>query len=321
MSKKLLELRKIMGNVNIVQYRGKARQRHDELTEEEKEEQRVEKTKEICIRRKSTMKKNKRLLEMTVTFLKDSPFHQRLMRENGAVQTHLVSFCGIAQFALENKYHVGYGEYRKRLEMKELKKEWSNIRAWISRHAIDDVYLAVSIGVWNKGYVYIRFIVTSENDLHVHDMALQLAHYLRKTKRFNPKELKPYEKNPQTFIKSKYANDSIGKFEDIVTIMPDELWQSFKASLCLPFTRRTFKSDKARELLEDMAGSISLSDVEDYGLMMLTGNFKAFAVADKRTKTGDIKHVALDVEMDDFEEDEDIFAIDDEVDIDENSDF
>jgi|GEM_PF-4650347 len=246
MEERKLEVHRIMGKVSIAQPLKRQRHKVSKIVDQAEKKQRINNFKKhfSCVKHK-----NKMFLARTEKFDIDDITHA-LMLDNGAVKSHLLAFCSIARYAVSNGYHVGYGEYRKRVKHEDIKKLWQNIRTWLQRHTEDSI-LAASIGLWSNGYVYVRFIVTSENDVEVHDMSVMIAHYLRKIKGFMPKVLQPYEENPYEFIKDKYANDEVETVEDIFSIMPDEVWQVMRASFILPFTHRTYETTKSKEIREN----------------------------------------------------------------------
>ena len=155
--------------------------------------------------------------------------------------------------------------------------------------------VAVSIGVGSGGWVYIRFIVTSDIDVNVCDISIAISYYLRNNRKFFPKELKPYEKNPQQFIKDKYIHSNLA---DILEVNKYELWQSMRASLVLPQYERTNVSDETEMLLNSYSDVDNTSKCDDDGFQFNLG--KAFAEP-IRDDTGTITgyHVLSNFQKDD----------------------
>ena len=174
-----------------------------------------------------------------------------LMSRSRAIQTHLIAFCSITHYAIDNHCRIGYGEYRKRISKdSNIKREWRNIRAWLTKNTAHNI-TAVTIGVGKRGYVYIRFLTTNYKDLAVYDVSTDLGYYLRHKKHYTPVEFKPYEKNPMQFIKDKYNNDDIQDTEELINWIPVELWQVMRASFVLPYTHKTFKNTGANDAIQD----------------------------------------------------------------------
>ena len=257
---------------------------------EEKPKLSEEDKKEIANKHKSRFNKakenGKRLMTLTED---DTNFNSKknefyignltrnYIKENGAVMSHMIAFTSIARLAVAMHYRIGYGEYRRKIKQTSIKHEWKLIRNWISDNVKDSI-IAVSIGVGLKGYVYIRFIATSSDKLKVHDTSISLAHYLRRNRKYYPKELKPFDKSPEAFITGKYCND-IKTVDDIVNNIPEELWQVMRAGFILPFTHRTYKNGLARILIDKSAENTKLNDLGVNSIMF--GLCRAFLEKDE----------------------------------------
>jgi len=236
--------------------------------EDETEEEKQDKAKRYKAKTFHVKEKNQKLLKMTE---EDANFNNRnkcffmgeltrnYIKENDAVMSHIIAFESITKYATKNKYRIGYGEYRKRIKQAAIKHEWKLIRQWISNN-IRDAIIAVSIGVGVKGYIYIRFIITSSEDVKVHDASISIANYLRKNRKYFPKDLKPFEGIPESFIRDKYYNEDIKTIDDIIDNIPEELWQVMRAGFTLPFTHRTYKNGLARILIDKSADKAVIDD-------------------------------------------------------------
>ena len=210
---------------------------------------------------------------MTDTF-ENSKRMLDLIGRNGAVMSHLVAFSNVARYALKNGYRIGYGEYCKRMKMEDVKTEWKRIRAWLDGHT-ENVALAMTIGVANKGYVYIRFLVTSPEEIRVHDASVEVARYLRHTRRFNPQELRPYEKDAEAFIHGRYVNDDVKTLVEIMELMPSELWEVMRASFVIPGGHRTYKSREACKVIDEMVKMVNARKIDGVNVEVL-GMMKYF---------------------------------------------
>ena len=216
-------------------------------------------------RRAKAKRDGEHLLKDTENRDLDDPLYQMLLRRNKAIQTHLIAFCTLARFALSNNWRICYGEYRKRIPLKDMEKEHTALTRWLKKNTSESL-TAVSFGVGKKGYVYIYFLSTNEHELQVHDLAISFAHYLRHKRNYIPIELKPYEKDPMKFIESKYCDDSIQTLDEIFTKLDIELFHVLRASFALPFKHRTLKTEAAEALLLALSEPVSFDHVYfDYG--------------------------------------------------------
>lgn len=250
----------IMGTVSI----GRIQNIRPNKTAIDNKQEAQEITLKANARKAKAKRDGKRLLKETED-TKTNTFYPALLHRNKAVQTHLIAFCNLARFALSNNWHICYGEYRKRIALKDIEKEHETIRRWLKKNTKDS-YTAVSFGVGKKGYVYIYFISTSEKDLEVHDLAIAFAHYLRHKRHYIPIELKPYEDDPTKFIAEKYCDDSIQSLDEIFMKLDTELYTVMRASFALPSKHRTLKTEALETLLLALSNRVAFENIHfDYG--------------------------------------------------------
>lgn len=173
-----------------------------------------------------------------------------------AVQTHLKSFSAIASYAVGNGLHMAYGEYSKRMPYQDVKKEWHNITTWLHANVDDNILFAITIGVHKSGMVYVRYLLTDDYlPVKVHDTAIRLACYLRK-KHYKPIQLKPFEGTDTAYIQHKYNNDSVSSLHDMVSMLYDELFQVFRASLLLHKSHRTYRTNAVELVIKSNTKAI-----------------------------------------------------------------
>lgn len=233
----------LCGKVHIIRPHQRKGIQNVSLDPIDKEELTKDRKKRISAARK----RGKQLLKETENAeITDTDY--KLMEQNRAVQSHLIHFCGIAHIGIENKWHIGYGEYRKKIKQKAIPQEVKQIKTWWKRHTKNRLS-ALSFGVWVRGYFYIFFIVTDAEKTIVHDLSVQLACYVRQ-KKYSPIELHPMKKDPIAFIKDKYNKDTIWTMEELFRHLSPELKKVMRSSFALPFHHHTLCNQRTKEALK-----------------------------------------------------------------------
>lgn len=271
--KTIINVYQIMGNVKVGSYGNRENPDRASTAHTENNKQRAFSLTERMKACGMTRKKNRELLGLTDTFHLDDDL-MNLIGRNGAVMSHLLAFSNVSRYARDNGYRIGYGEYCKRMKLGDTKAEWKRIRAWLDGHS-DNVSLAMTIGVANKGYVYLRFLVTSPDESLIDDTACMIGQYLKHKRGFKTQELRPYEKDADVFIHGKYLNDAIESLQDLISHMPIELWEVMRASFALPGTHRTYKSREACKVIDEMVKMVNAKGIE-WGAIEALGTFKYF---------------------------------------------
>ena len=192
-------------------------------------------------------KKSKELLSAT-NEMENLEIIDNFFQRNRAVQTHLMYFSLLSYLAIENKWRIGYGMYRKRMKADEVIKTQAKVKRWVQNHG-KEVMGAVSIGWGKNGYIYIYTVCTSENELAVFDFNTDLAQYLRKNK-YTPIECRPFEKDPYGFLDGHYCKE-LTKDTDLTELQVTELAYMIRSSFLLYDKYKTIRTKKASDAMED----------------------------------------------------------------------
>ncbi len=180
-----------------------------------------------------------------------------LVKLNRGVQTHLIYFTGIARYAADNGQRIAYGEYRKRVKEDQLEAEQRKLMTWIKRN-LPHMITAVSIGYGNKGYITIYFIMTSEEEIAVHDAVLSFVSYLRRKGHYRPIELEAYNKDPEGFIKAKYSDIEPNSLEELLCgDLWKECWEVMRTSFKLPYRHKTIRTQKAEDAIKAQTETVN----------------------------------------------------------------
>jgi hypothetical protein len=249
----------IMGNVNVVEpKKAKYFTSTTGVRQTKKDKEQLAKERQGKIN--SATKENKTRLALTQSRpytdketgeLVIDPYTKDLIISSDSAMSHLIAFSCITRYALDRHFRIAYGEYRKKVKATELRKEWTDLRDTLSRKCANSI-VAISIGVGVKGYVYLRFIITNEDEEKVKRLAISLDKYIDRTFKFYTKVLKPMD-YPKELLARKYCNGAADTIDDIICLMPEELWQVMRAGLSLPYTQRTFRNAKARSVIAEGA--------------------------------------------------------------------
>lgn len=209
---------------------------------------------------------------------------------NRAVQTHMLYFCSIADTAIANEWRVSYVVFRKRIKQDEIAKEQHRIQLWLSRQNKDidlSCFTAITIGMGDRGYVYIYYISTSENELYVGDTATAFYQFMRK-KDYYPIECKPFEKDPYSFLRYRYCTcRSLAELleEDSLT---KEAVQVIHSSMLLHKKQKTLKTKGARSNLQRYQKEDNFYDY-DIGIISqsIFDSIRSLKLEDVRTREED----------------------------------
>lgn len=215
--------------------------------------------KDIASRRASVKRKQESVLKATESMTFDDELLSKYARLSRAIQTHLLYFSSIADTCLKHAWRVSYLEFKKRIKRQDLKKEQKGIKRWVQTHA-QDIITAVSIGYGKKGYMYVYYISTGEDELKILDTGTDFIRYMRKTRKAKPQIIKPYEKDPYTFLDSKYRTEvTIDNIFD--TPLADECYYMLRSGLVLSGLHKTIRTTKARHNLQQYKRTIPVEEL------------------------------------------------------------
>lgn len=217
------------------------------------------------------------LLKITDGATPTDPHCVALMKRSRAIHTHLLYFCGLVRSAVDAGWYAGYGEYKARMAAGQIPHFHKELSRWCKKY-LSGTASALSIGVGRRGYVYLYFIATDADPLKVHDASLKLATYLRK-KKWQPVELRPYEKDPMQFLQEKYNDDSVSCLSEILQgNLWGECWQVMRAGFSLPYRHKTLRNAAATEqvysqMIRRPIEDVPLSESEEDSIACVASSF------------------------------------------------
>lgn len=186
----------------------------------------------------------------------------RFHKMNRAIQTHLMYFSLLSAHALEHKWRIGYESYQQRLSAEDMEDVQSKLQRWLAKHG-EGVMAAISIGRGKRGYVYIYALYTSDDEDKMIDFHIKLVQYLRegmkrkkkrgkdkpKSIRFKLVECRPYERDPYSFLESRYCRE-LKDIMDADDSLIDEMAYMIRSSFALGGKEKTLKTGDAVDIVK-----------------------------------------------------------------------
>lgn len=228
----------------------------------------------------------------------------RVAQRNNAGFTHLTLFIGLIEYAEEQGLPVGIFELTKRMTESDAVKEWSLVRNWLGKGNAPQL-CAVTIGRKPKGWWTLRVVLignTPEDDCFL--LSIPMYTYLRK-KRGWKCEGTATDANAGR-LKEHYLlrlEDDEETFEQYVP----EVYEAYRASLSMPNTSRTYRTDETKEIIKQHRQM----QVSNYAAFVVNGEDPRFASSSGkalcvvRTKKGIIAEAdwvcSQDVSFEDWE--------------------
>lgn len=168
----------------------------------------------------------------------------RAYRCNGALR-HLATFETLIRHAKEHKEEIALWMMKKRAKENDIRKEWNEIRSYLSRKVGNDneMAIAVTIGRCCRGWYVLRGITIGGGAT---DFMLDTIQYLRK-KRGWKNNSGSYSEDSRELL-AHYDNRQIDDFLK-------ELFEVYRMTLMID--RRTYKNHKAIGILEDEKIAVS----------------------------------------------------------------
>lgn len=162
----------------------------------------------------------------------------RAYRCNGALR-HLATFETLIRHAKGHKEEIALWTMKKRAKENDIRKEWNEIRTYLSRKAGNDETraIAITIGRCCRGWYVIRGITIGRGAM---DFMLDTIQYLRK-KRGWKNNSGAYSEDSRELL----AHYGRRQIEDFLK----ELFEVYRMTLMI--ARRTYKNHKAVGILED----------------------------------------------------------------------
>ena len=245
----------IRNHVESEEYKGKTT--HSHWTEEE----RLDFIHERAKRRNARKRQQKALLNETEQ-IDNAEIVLRFHRSSRALQTHMMYFSLLSAHALEHGWRIGYESYQKRLTSDDMVDVQSKLHRWLAKHG-KGVMAAISIGRGKNGYVFVYALYTSEDEDKMVDFHMKLVQYMRegmKRKRekrkdtpksvvFKLMECRPYEREPEAFMESRYCRELKDVLEADASLI-DELAYVIRSSFVLYGKEKTLKTIDAHDIVE-----------------------------------------------------------------------
>ena len=245
----------IRNHGDAVEYKGKTTHRH--WTEEEK----LDFIHDRARKRNARKRQQKALLNETEQ-INNAEIVCKFHRTSRAVQTHLMYFSLLSSHALEHGWRIGYESYQKRLTADDMEDVQSKLQRWLAKHG-KGVMAAISIGRGKNGFVYVYALYTSDDEDKMIDFHVKLVQYMRegmkgkksrgkdkpKSVGFKLKECRPYERNSEAFLESRYCRE-LKDVLDADESLIDELAYVIRSSFILYGKEKTLKTIDAYDIVE-----------------------------------------------------------------------
>lgn len=168
----------------------------------------------------------------------------RAYRCNGALR-HLATFETLIRHAKEHKEEIALWMMKKRAKENDIRKEWDEIRSYLSRKVGNDETraIAITIGRCCRGWYVLRGVAIGMGAM---DFMLDTIHYLRKNRGWKNNS-GSYSEDSRELL-AHYDNRQIDDFLK-------ELFEVYRMTLMID--RRTYKNHKAIGILEDEKIAVS----------------------------------------------------------------
>lgn len=176
---------------------------------------------------------------------------RRVAQRSNAGFTHLSLFIGLIEYAEEQGLPVGIFEMTKKMTEADAVKDWRSIRNWLGKGNAPRL-CAVTIGRKPKGWWTLRVVLvgnTPEDDCFL--LSVPMYSYLVRKRGWKSKGTATDANAGR--LKEHYLlrlEDDEETFEQYVP----EVYEFYRASLSMPDTQRTYRTDEAREVIKQYRG-------------------------------------------------------------------
>lgn len=227
-----------------VMQRGETWEKGDTRTLDPWTTERIEEEKKYRAHKKRMNKRAQKVAEQIELNGNVIEMEARAYRCNGALR-HLATFETLIRHAKEHKEEIALWMMKKRAKENDIRKEWDEIRSYLSRKVGNDETraIAITIGRCCRGWYVLRGVAIGMGAM---DFMLDTIHYLRKNRGWKNNS-GSYSEDSRELL-AHYDNRQIDDFLK-------ELFEVYRMTLMID--RRTYKNHKAIGILEDEKIAVS----------------------------------------------------------------